>query len=375
MNIAYLSTFYPFRGGIAQFNAALYRQLEKNNHKINAYTFSTQYPNILFPGKTQFVEQGDNADAIPSKRVLNTVNPISYLTAATKIRKTNPDALIVKFWMPFFAPSLGAVASKMPNNTKTIAILDNVIPHEKRIGDIALTKYFLNQYDYFIAMSDVVANDLTTLKPKAKFQRLEHPLYDHFGAIIDKQIAREKLNVPKDKKVLLFFGFIRDYKGLDRLMRAMELLPADYHLLIAGEVYGEFDKYDKIISELKLSEMITKNVRYISDNEVPLFFSASDLCVLPYLSATQSGITAISTHFNLPLLATDTGGLKEIIGNNNLGMICQSAEPEILASSIANFFHQDSSEEYQKSFDFYKKKASWEFLADKILDFRAYQTA
>ena len=340
MKIAYLSTFYPLRGGIAQFNAALYRELEKE-HEIKAFTFSRQYPDLLFPGDTQYVSKDDNADKIPSEELLDTINPFSYISTASKIKKYSPDIIITKFWMPFFAPSLGWVLRSNKSKSKNICVLDNVIPHERRPGDIALTKFFLNQNHEFIAMSDTVENDLISLKPDAKFQRMPHPLYDHFKT--HEGDAKKELNLDPSKKYLLFFGFIRDYKGLDLLLESLSKLDDSYHLIIAGEVYGSFDKYDKMISDLNLSERIVKHVKYISDDEVPIYFSAADLCVLPYKSATQSGIVGISYNFDLPILATDVGSLAEMIEPYDTGIIVKNANSNEIAEGIKQYFSRDKS--------------------------------
>lgn len=372
MKIAYLSTFYPFRGGIAQFNASLFREFEKQ-HSVKAYTFKTQYPNFLFPGTSQFVTKDDIAEKIPAERILNTINPFSYISAANKIKKFEPDVLIMKFWMPFFAPALGWVAKSLrKKNTKIISILDNVIPHEKRPGDIAFTKFFLKQNDYFITMSEKVTKDLLTLKPTAKYKFNLHPLYDHFGEMTAKNEAKIKLAIPTDKIVLLFFGFIREYKGLDLLIKALATLPSDYHLIIAGEVYGNFDKYQKIIDDLKLQSRITMMVRYISDSEVPLLFSAADVCVLPYKSATQSGIVGISYHFNLPLIATDVGGLKEMIEPYQTGLMVNTPDVEPLQQKIQEYFQTGKIEQYVQNIIKFKELASWKKLAENILQFDKY---
>ena len=252
MKIAYLSTFYPFRGGIAQFNAALYRYLSIGN-EVKAYTFKRQYPDFLFPGTSQLVSGDDPADKIDSIRTLDSINPLSYFNTTRKIRKFSPDFLLTKFWIPFFGPSLGFVTNQLKKKgTINISILDNVIPHEKRIGDLKLVKYFLNRNHGFIVMSDAVKNDLLTLKPDAKYKYLVHPLYDHFGSKFDHTEARKKLNIPQNKKVLLFFGFIRSYKGLDLLLETMKYLSDDYLLVIAGEVYGDFKEYSDYIKKENL---------------------------------------------------------------------------------------------------------------------------
>ena len=365
MKIAYLSTFYPFRGGIAQFNAALYRELEKE-HDIKAFTFTTQYPNILFPGETQFVTENDIADPIPSERILNTVNPFSYFTAARKVKAFDPDLIITKFWMPFFAPSLGWVLKSNKKKSTNICILDNVIPHEKRPGDISLTKFFLNQNHKFIAMSDTVEKDLLSLKKNAVFERYPHPLYDHFPESLDRKEACDKLGLPKNKKLLLFFGFIRDYKGLDILIETLSHLDDEYHLVIAGEIYGDFTKYDEMIKLHKVEDRVSKFVRYIGDDEVPAFFSAADVCVLPYKSATQSGIVGISYNFNLPVIATDVGSLKEMIEPYQTGLMVNKAEVGLLKNAIEDYFKKEKREEYSKNISRYREIASWKSLAKKL---------
>lgn len=369
MRIAYLSTFYPFRGGIAQFNASLFREFEKAGHTTQAFTFTTQYPQFLFPGETQFVQENDIVDKIDSQRILSTANPFTWCSAAKKIRKTNPDLLIMKYWMSYFGPSLGFVAGKMNKDTKVLTILDNVIPHEKKFFDSAFTRYFLKKNHAFIAMSEKVKNDLLTFLPEAKCELLPHPLYNHFGDIQDKTKAKETLGIEPNKKTLLFFGFIRDYKGLDILIESFGELDKSYQLLVAGEVYGNFSKYDELINKNPNKENIHKHIKYISDNEVSTYFSASDICVLPYKSATQSGITGISFHFETPMIATDVGGLAEIISHEKTGLICELPNANCLAKSIKSYFEDYKQEGFVENIKKLKQELSWEVFADKILEF------
>lgn len=372
MKIAYLSTFYPFRGGIAQFNASLYRALEKKN-EIHALTFKRQYPNFLFPGTSQFVTEKDKADKIPANRILDSINPFSYCSAANKIRKIQPDLILTKFWMPFFGPSLGyALKSNRKKGSINISILDNVIPHEKRIFDKSFINYFLKQNHGFIVMSDAVKNDLLSLKADAKFKFLTHPLYDHFGTKLEKLEARKILDISPDRKVLLFFGFIRKYKGLDLLLETMKYLPDDYLCLVAGEPYGSFSEYEEIIRKNNLENKVKLFVRYISDDEVPLFFSASDVCMLPYHSATQSGITGISYHFGLPVIATDVGGLRESVEPYKLGSMVAEAQENMLYAAITDYFNFNLMETYTKNLDEYRRIASWDTFAKGIMDFYQY---
>lgn len=369
MKISYLSTFFPFRGGIAQFNAALYREFEKN-HDISAITFSRQYPNMLFPGETQYVTEQDNVDEIDSKIWLDSINPISWIKTRKRIKKMSPDLILMKFWMPFFGPSLGASIAKQ-KQTKRIAILDNVIPHEKRIIDMPFTKYFLKRTDAYIVMSEKVRDDLLQLKPEAKYKLVKHPLYDHFGDKIDKIEAREALGLDPNKKCILFFGFIREYKGLDLLIQAFNQLDDSFELIIAGEVYGSFDAYEKHIEVNKNKERIHKHVKYIGDKEVPTYFSAADVCVLPYKSATQSGITSISFHFELPMIATDVGGLKELIHHNKTGEIIPEVSVDAITAGLKSFFEGDKTQTYIENIRKEKTEMTWEYLAKQILDLYA----
>jgi glycosyltransferase involved in cell wall biosynthesis len=370
MHISYLSTFYPFRGGIAQFNAALYREFEKQ-HEIDAITFKRQYPSMLFPGKTQYVTEGDNTDKIKSKEWLDSINPFNWIKTASRIKKHKPDLIIMKYWTSFFGPSLGSICKRQKKQSKSIAILDNVIPHEKRIIDMPFTKYFLKHTDGYIVMSEKVQKDLLKIKPDAKYRFVNHPLYNHFGKAVNQLEARKKLGLHPEKKTLLFFGFIREYKGLDLLIDAFGKLNDSYQLIIAGESYGSFEKYDTQIQENKNTDRIYKYVRYINDNEVPLFFSAADTCILPYKSATQSGITSISFNFELPMIATDVGGLKELIKHEKTGEIIPLANSNAITAGINNFFAGDKINTYRKNFRKEKSKMTWKNLAKEILELYA----
>lgn len=369
MKISYLSTFYPYRGGIAQFNASLYRELARAN-EIQAFTFTVQYPSFLFPGKTQYVQKGDHTDIIRSIRILNSANPLTYRYAASRISKFDPDINIMKFWTPYFAPSLGYVAGKLRRHgTKNIAILDNVIPHEKHPGDIRLIKYFLNRCAGFVCMSSTVRTDLLSLKPNANYIDLEHPLYTHFPPKPDRNEALKALGLDPANKYLLFFGFIRKYKGLDLLLEALKLLPEDYHLIIAGEVYGKYGEYEELTQKLNLEKRISKNIRYISDNEVQNFFAAADAAVLPYRSATQSGIIGIAYNYDLPVIATDTGSLREMIEKYSTGLLVEKPEPALIAAKIQEYFGQNLRPKFEANIQNYKQEASWQNFAARLVEF------
>lgn len=369
MKITFLSTLYPYRGGIAQFNANLYRELEKQQHTLQAVTFTRQYPNFLFPGETQLVTEKDVVDPIPTKRWLDSINPFTYWSTARKIKQFEPDLLITKYWMTFFGPSLGTVAKKMRPSTTRISILDNVIPHEHRFFDKPFNRYFLKHNDGFVVMSDSVLADLLSLKPDAKYLRIDHPLYDHFGERLERETACAKLGIDPAKKIILFFGFIRDYKGLDILLDATASLSDDYCVVVAGEVYGSFEKYEQQIKKLGIEDKLKLFNHYIGDQEVPLYFSAADVCVLPYKSATQSGITSIAMHFNLPIIATDTGGLKELVQHEKTGLIVDQPDATLLTQAFQRYFNEGLKEAFAQQLEVEKTKHSWANFATKLVDF------
>ncbi len=370
MKIVFLSTFYPYRGGIAQFNALLYRELEKE-HEVEAFTFRRQYPDFLFPGQTQYVSEGDPADRIPAARVLDTINPASYASTARKIRKSKPDLIISKYWMTFFAPALGYVFGKLKRRAVRISILDNVIPHEKRFFDSPFNRYFLRRNDGFIVMSDKVLKDLLSIRPDARYLRIDHPVYKQFGERMDRSKALKTLGLEyaAGKKIALFFGIIRDYKGLDLLIDAMTQLDDSYELIIAGEVYGSFDKYEQQIRRHGLEKRIHNFIEYIPDERVPLYFSAADVCVLPYRSATQSGIISIAKNFEVPVIATDVGGLKESVQHRQNGLVVDEASPEAIGTAIRDFFGSDLKDTCSAYIREENKANSWEAFSRKLLEF------
>ncbi len=368
MKISIFSAFYPFRGGIAQFNARLVRSLEKEN-EVSAFTFKKQYPNLLFPGTSQFVGENDLVDKIVAKRIVSTFNPLTYLGAANAIKNSNPDVFITNYWMSFFGIFMGVFASKQSPETKKIAIIHNLIPHEKRFFDKWLNNYFLKRYDGFVIMSESVKKDLLASKTDAKYIQLNHPWYDHFGSKISTLEAREKLKISPTKKTILFFGLIRDYKGLDVLIDAFSGLNDEYQLVIAGEVYSNLQKYEEQIAESKSRDRIFFVNQYIQDSEVQMYFSAADVCVLPYRSATQSGITATSFHFEVPIIATNVGGLNESIGITELGLIVDEPNPKLLQEAISNYFENNLKEKFQINIRKGKEKNSWDNFAKSLISF------
>ncbi|HQB22997.1 MAG TPA: glycosyltransferase [Bacteroidales bacterium] len=368
MKIAYLSVFYPFRGGIAQFNANLFRELEKS-HQVKAYNFSRQYPSFLFPGKTQHVHKEDNAVFVSSEPVLDSINPFSYRRTARRILKEQPDVLLMRYWMPFFAPSLGSVARKLRKKGCTVvSIVDNLIPHERNFMDKQLSGWFLKQTDGCVAMSQSVKDDITALCPRVPCLLKPHPLYDHFGNPEDVASAKAKLGLDPECRTLLFFGFIRDYKGLDLLLESFGELGDRYQLVIAGESYGSFAKYEEAIKKLPNPAAVKVFNRYIADAEVPVFFSAADVCVLPYKTATQSGITAMAYHFEVPVIVTPAGGLAEAVEGPGTGLVAPGTDPCSLTLSIRKYFSMDRSV-FVDNIRKVKSELSWEQFAKDLTAF------
>lgn len=369
MRIAILSCFYPYRGGISQFNSCLYQELIQDND-VKVFNFKRQYPDFLFPGKTQYVDEEHQLPEVQSERLLDTANPISWEKTADAITAWHPDVLIVRYWMSWFAPSLGFIARKMPADCKVVAILDNVIPHEPHFFDKPLTKYFLSGVDGCVTMCTEVENDLLKLKKGIPHTILHHPIYNNFGFKIPKDEAEKALGIPSGHKNLLFFGLIRDYKGLDILIDAFDRLGPDYEMIVAGEPYGSFEKYQRQIDASPGRKRIHLFTHFIKDEEVKLYFSASDVCVLPYKTATQSGISSIAYQFDLPLIVTDVGGLKETVGDTGAGIISPSATPAFIAQKIEQFFESPAiKKNCVESIGRIKEDLTWHNFKDKLINF------
>lgn len=367
MKIAFLSVFHPFRGGIAQFNEQLYNAFKKE-HDIKAFNFTTQYPNFLFPGKTQYVEDTNDLK-FDSTRVLSSVNPISYIQTVKEIKSYQPDILIIGYWMPFMAPSLGFVAGKLSKKIKVISIVHNAIPHERKIIDQPFTRYFLNRSTGFVTLSNAVKKDIQYLNKKANILEVKHPVYSQYINNNNEVFSRKELNINIKDKVVLFFGLIRNYKGLDVLIESFSYLDDSYKLLIAGEVYGDATIYTSKIKALKLEDKVVFHNKFIPDDDVQTYFNASDVCVLPYKTATQSGITAIANHFNIPQIVTDVGGLKETIIEGKTGLVVSERTPENIAETIRFYFDNELKLEMSQNIAQEKQENTWPKMAMKIIDF------
>mgnify|MGYP001158444621 FL=1 len=366
LKIAFLSVFYPFRGGIAQFNTELFKALQ-HKAEVKAFNFTTQYPNLLFPGKTQYVSETDQAPGFDAPRYLSSINPLSFKKTTNAIKKYAPDVLVTAYWMPFFGPSLGMVCKKLKGKAINVSFVHNAIPHERRFGDSKLSKFYFKQQDAFVTMSETVRNDLNILLPNCKTMMRPHPLYAQFGEPKSKQEIRAKFGIRKEQKILLFFGFIRKYKGLDLLLKALKNCDEHTVVLIAGECYGEFDQYQEIIDEFGLEDRVIKMVQYIPDSEVSEIFSVSDICVLPYRTATQSGIASIAKYYQLPMVVTPVGELPNEVIPDKTGIVCESSKPIHIAQGIHKSL--DLLEDFSLQLKAEKDEHTWSNFAEEFMLF------
>lgn len=361
MKIVIVSPAYPLRGGIAHSAGLLYKELTKE-HEVLLITFKRQYPNFLFPGKSQ-TESVEETDRIPSEIILDSINPFNWNLTAKRIINFKPDLVIFKHWLPFFGPCYGWIAGKIKKSSpaKLVAVCHNIIPHEKRIGDKVLSKYFLKKMDYFIPLSDQVKRDLFLFVKNPIYKLLPLPVFSLFGDRVDKEQAKNNLKL-KDKNILLFFGFIRDYKGLDILIEAFAIVKKsiDVKLIVAGEFYELEEKYIKLIQKHKLEEAVILKKDFIPTSDVKYYFSASDAVVLPYKSATQSGIVQVAVNFCMPVIASNVGGIGEVIEDGKTGFIVEKENPEKLAQAIIRFYNEDREKEFTDNMKSLKEKYSWQ---------------
>jgi D-inositol-3-phosphate glycosyltransferase len=371
MKIISIGPAYPYRGGLASFNDRLARQFSSEGHQVEIFTFRLQYPKLLFPGKTQFTDSLPPKD-IKITRKINSVNPFNWIVTGLKIKKEKPDILLIRFWLPFMGPCFGTIAriAKMNRYTSVICIFDNVIPHEKRFGDKALTKYFTNSIDGAIVMSKTVMNDLATFRKNISIKLSPHPLFDNYGSPVSRKEALAALNLGTGNSYLLFFGFIRAYKGLDLLIEAFSderLRNRKLKLVIAGEFYEDDTPYRDLIKRYNLENDIIFFDHFIKDNEVPLFFSIADLVVQPYKTATQSGVTQIAFYFEKPMLVTDVGGLREIIPDRKCGYVVKP-NPESITEALMDFFDNNRKDKFTEGVKQEKEKFTWDKMTASIIE-------
>ena len=365
--IVIIGPAFPLRGGIANFNNALAQAFYNRGDNVIIYSFSLQYPGFLFPGTSQF-EQGKKPENLNVKTIINSVNPFNWIRIVKKINKENPDYVIIRYWIPFLAPCLGTIAYFLNKKIKILAIADNIYPHEKRIGDSFLTKYFLNSCNAFITLSSSVLNDLSCFVDTKLKKFLPHPIYDVFGMKTSKKEARNKLSLNLDDRYLLFFGFIRDYKGLDLILRAISdsrVRSLGVKLIIAGEFYNNKNKYIDLINELNINDYVIMKDNFISNEDVKYYFCAADMITQTYHSATQSGVTQIAYSLERPMLVTNVGGLAEIVPDRRVGYVT-SKNPTNIADAIIDFYSNKREDSFVLNIRKEKKRFSWDYFLKGI---------
>lgn len=369
MRIVIIGPAFPFRGGIAHFNALLYKHLSKR-HSVEVMTFSRQYPKILFPGTSQ-VESGSGGFAIPAEPIIDSINPLTWLSTARRIKRSQPDLVIFAHWLPFFGLCYGSIMRllKRKTNLRVLLLCHNIVPHEKRIGDRLFTRFLFRYVDYFIVQSKKVEKDLLFFVPEAKYVLSPHPVYELFGEPVQKNYAKREIGFD-DEKIILFFGFVRPYKGLDLLLHAMPRIldRVKLRLLVVGEFYEDIQQYIAILRSNGSEGHVTFISQYVEESRVSFYFSASDIVVLPYRSATQSGIVPIAYQLDKPVIATDVGGLSEVVKQGKTGFIVPPNDSESLAEAVIKFYEDSLEEKFVSNVRVEKEKFSWESFVKGIED-------
>lgn len=367
--IVIIGPAHPLRGGLASYDERLAKEFIDEGHDTTIYSFSLQYPSFLFPGTTQYSSE-PAPKGIPIKVIINSINPFNWLRVGNILRKQKPDIIVVRFWLPFMGPCLGTILRIVKKNkfTRIVCIADNIIPHEKRFGDKPFTAYFLKPVDAFITMSEKVLNDIKHYVADKPVKYVPHPLYDNFGEPVSKTEARQYLQIDAAKKVVLFFGFIRKYKGLDILLRALKILSdqaQDIYMLIAGEFYEDKSFYENLIDELSIRSRLFLKTNFISDSEVKYYLCAADVVIQPYRNATQSGVTPLAYHFEKPMIVTNVGGLPLMVPHGKVGLITEP-DPQAVANTIIEYY-QIGESHFLPFIKEEKQKYSWENMAKAIL--------
>jgi glycosyltransferase involved in cell wall biosynthesis len=381
---------HPLRGGLATFDHRLAKEFINRGDDCQIYSYSLQYPNFLFPGQTQYTNEPPPV-GIRIVSAINSINPFNWISVGNRIKKLMPDIIVVRYWLPFMGPALGTILRRVKKNrhTKIICIADNVIPHEHRPGDKAFTKYFLKTCDGFIAMSEKVLSDLRHFEKEKPAKLVPHPLYDNFGEPVSKVDARKELGIGNSEFVILFFGFIRKYKGLDILLDAMKILrqnpipmaigtdPDSYRdrnpkLLIAGEFYEDEKPYLDQVRKLGIGDNVILRTDFIPDSQVRYYLCAADAVVQPYRSATQSGVTPLAYYFERPMIVTNVGGLPSLVPHEKAGLV---AEPNAksIAAAIERFY-QLGENYFLPHLRTEKQKFTWANLVAAIRELAARQT-
>lgn len=368
--VAIIGPAHPLRGGLSTYNMILAAEFKKQGYDCRIYTFSLQYPSFLFPGTSQYSDEAA-PENLHIEVCINSINPFNWLSSAKKIRSWKPDLVIFRYWLPFMGPCLGTLARLLSfrSERRIVAITDNVIPHEKRPGDLIFTRYFLNGCHAFVSMSKAVLEDLKKFSSKPAIYH-PHPLYNSFGPAMEREKAVEQLQLDPAYRYILFFGFIRKYKGLDLLLKAFadpRLRAMPIKLIIAGEFYTDAQEYEEIIADYDLEDALVRHHHFIPDSQVNAYFCASDLVAQTYHHATQSGVTQIAYYYGIPMLVTRVGGLAELVPDEKVGYVTDINTNEI-SNKLFNFFSNHRFEEFSENVRIEGAKYSWESLIQSIID-------
>ena len=366
MKIVILGPAHPYRGGLASIMHTMAREYQSRGHEVKIYTFTVQYPSLLFPGKTQYTDAPKPAD-LNIERVVNTTNPLNWIKVGRRLKRECPDIVLMKYWTPFMAPCFGTIAriARQNGHTKVLCQIDNVEPHEHHIIDKPCNHYYLGAVDGFVYMSEQVGGELRAYtSAPAIFS--PHPMFEHFGERVERNEACRYLGLDADKRYLLFFGLIRDYKGLDLLLEAFEKICNDeLRLLVAGEFYNDKEQYRAILD--RLGERVVLHEGFVKDEDVKYYFSAVDALVLPYRTATQSGVTQIAYNFSVPMVVTRVGGLPEIVEDGKVGFVCEPTA-EGVREAILKLYEGDALSRFAENFPTERKRFSWATMCDKLIE-------
>ncbi len=366
MKIVILGPAHPYRGGLASIMQTMAREYMRRGDEVRIYTFSLQYPSLLFPGKSQTVDT-PAPDDLHIERVMNTCNPLNWIRLGLRLRRERPDMVLMKYWTPFMAPCFGTIARIARGNghTKVICQIDNVEPHEHHIIDRPFNRYYLGSVDGFVYMSDQVGRELEAYTSVPKLFS-PHPMFENFGARVAREEACRHLRIDSNEQYLLFFGLIREYKGLDTLLQAWLRVRRDgLRLIVAGEFYDDREKYEPLLEEA--GESVILHDRFIADEDVKYYFSAADAVVLPYRTATQSGVTQIAYNFCTPMVVTDVGGLAEIVPDDKVGYVCPPTV-EGVARAMEELYEGNNLVRFSENIQHERKRFSWRAMCDKITE-------
>lgn len=364
-----IGPFFPYKGGIAQHTGMLYRALEKK-YNMTAVSYRLQYPKILYPGKDQFDYTNKDLEVKDAHRILNSINPISWINTARFISKKRPEFIIIQWWHPFLAPMYIGLMTvlRLMTHTKIFIMCHNTLPHEKFPCDKILFKIISRLSHGLIFHSSQEEKKAKSLGNIKKSICFPHPLYEQY-AMYQYNAKACKTELKIDEKGILFFGFIREYKGLKYLIDALAdivIKIPDIKLIIAGEFFNNKEQYLEQIKKLKLEKNIVVYDDYIPDNEVGKYFEAAELVVLPYTSATQSGIVATAYGFDRPVVVTDIEGLTEVVCKDKTGYIVPVEDSKALSTAIVDFYEQQRFEEMSSNVREYKKLLSWEEFCNTL---------